>query len=152
VLVLLVLVLLVLVLVVVLVGSGVVVIVSVDALHVNNYNTTLILTLIIYDLIMCLIVLSCVQNKDTPPVTHFISLQVIPYTILLQHLDILNVRELEDLVIECIYQGLIRGQLDQKHKQLEVDFAIGRDIRPGEIEEMMTVLANWYAFMRITYH
>jgi len=69
--------------------------------------------------------------------------KVIPYSILLQQLDIQNVRELEDLVIECVYQGLIRGKLDQKHKQLEVDFALGRDIRPGEIEQMMTVLANW---------
>jgi len=69
--------------------------------------------------------------------------KVIPYTVLLQHLDIQNVRELEDLVIECVYTGLIRGKLDQKHKQLEVDFAIGRDIRPGEIDEMMSVLANW---------
>lgn len=52
--------------------------------------------------------------------------QVIPYTVLLQQLDIPNVRELEDLIIDCIYQGVIRGKLDQKFKQLEVDFAIGR--------------------------
>jgi len=69
--------------------------------------------------------------------------KVIPYNVLLQQLDILNVRELEDLIIECIYQGIIRAQLDQKHSQLEVDFAIGRDIRPDQIDQMMSVLASW---------
>jgi len=69
--------------------------------------------------------------------------KVIPYTVLLQQLDIPNVRELEDLIIECIYQGVIKGKLDQKHKQLEVDFAIGRDIRPGQIVQMMSILAAW---------
>lgn len=69
--------------------------------------------------------------------------KVIPYTVLLQQLDIPNVRELEDLIIECIYQGVIKGKLDQKHKQLEVDFAIGRDIRPGQLQQMMNVLAAW---------
>jgi len=69
--------------------------------------------------------------------------KVIPYTVLLQQLDIPNVRELEDLIIDCIYQGVIRGKLDQKFKQLEVDFAIGRDIRPGQVAQMMSILAAW---------
>lgn len=69
--------------------------------------------------------------------------KVIPYTVLLQQLEIPNVRELEDLIIECIYQGVIKGKLDQKKKQLEVDFAIGRDIRPGQIAQMMSILAAW---------
>jgi len=69
--------------------------------------------------------------------------KVIPYTVLLQQLDIPNVRELEDLIIDCIYQGVIKGKLDQKFKQLEVDFAIGRDIRPGQIMQMMSILAAW---------
>lgn len=69
--------------------------------------------------------------------------KVIPYTVLLQQLDIPNVRELEDLIIESIYQGVIRGKLDQKFKQLEVDFAIGRDIRPGQVAQMMAILAAW---------
>jgi COP9 signalosome complex subunit 7 len=69
--------------------------------------------------------------------------KVIPYTVLLQQLDIPNVRELEDLIIECIYQGVVKGKLDQKQKQLEIDFAIGRDIRPGQLLQMMNVLAAW---------
>jgi COP9 signalosome complex subunit 7 len=69
--------------------------------------------------------------------------KLIPYSVLLHHLDISSVRELEDLLIECIYQGVVRGKLDQKHNQLEVDFAIGRDIRPGQVDQMMGILANW---------
>jgi len=69
--------------------------------------------------------------------------KVIPYTTLLQQLDISNLRELEDLIIECIYQELIKGKLDQKYKQLEVDFAIGRDITPAQLDQMMSVLDNW---------
>lgn len=69
--------------------------------------------------------------------------KVIPYTVLQQQLDISNVRELEDLIIESIYQGVIKGKLDQKFKQLEVDFAIGRDIRPGQVAAMMAILSAW---------
>lgn len=69
--------------------------------------------------------------------------KVIPYTVLLQQLDISNLRELEDLVIECIYQELIKGKLDQKYQQLEIDFAIGRDITPVQLEHMMAVLGKW---------
>jgi len=54
-----------------------------------------------------------------------------------------NVRELEDLIIDCIYQGIIKGRLDQKSKQLQVDFAIGRDLRPGQLETMIATLLNW---------
>lgn len=69
--------------------------------------------------------------------------RVIPYTVLLQQLDMNNVRELEDLIIDCIYQGIIKGRLDQKSKQLQVDFAIGRDLRPGQLETMIATLLNW---------
>ena len=54
-----------------------------------------------------------------------------------------NIRELEDIIIEAIYQKIILGKLDQKTRALEVEFAIGRDIRPGQIDEMILVLQNW---------
>jgi len=69
--------------------------------------------------------------------------KVIPYDILTSYLEINNVRELEDLIIEAIYQKIILGKLDQKTRALEVEFAIGRDIRPGQIDEMILVLQNW---------
>lgn len=65
------------------------------------------------------------------------------YALLLKELDIKNVRELEDLIIEVIYADIVRGKLDQKNQQLEVDYAIGRDIRPESISEVISVLQEW---------
>lgn len=70
-------------------------------------------------------------------------LQCIPYSDLLLELDIKNVRDLEDLIIEAIYADIIHGKLDQKDSQLEVDFAIGRDIRIEEIGAIVDTLQQW---------
>ena len=52
-------------------------------------------------------------------------------------------KELEDLIIDAIYQGVIQGQLDQKRKQLEIEFAMGRDFKPSSIDAMIQVLSSW---------
>lgn len=67
----------------------------------------------------------------------------IPYSVLLEELDIPNLRALEDLIIEVIYADIIHGKLDQKNQQLEVDYAIGRDIRPEAVPEVISVLQDW---------
>lgn len=67
----------------------------------------------------------------------------IPYNILLIELDIKNVRDLEDLIIEAIYADIIHGKLDQKNSQLEVDYAIGRDIRAEDINVIVNCLQDW---------
>lgn len=67
----------------------------------------------------------------------------IPYSELLEELDIKNVRILEDLIIEAIYADVIHGKLDQKNKQLETDYAIGRDIRKGDVTEIVSTLQQW---------
>ncbi|KAF4529671.1 hypothetical protein B566_EDAN010756 [Ephemera danica] len=69
--------------------------------------------------------------------------ECIPYSLLLQELDIKNVRDLEDLIIEAIYSDIIHGKLDQKNSQLEVDYAIGRDIRLEEIGTIVATLQEW---------
>ncbi|GLV32414.1 COP9 signalosome subunit 7 [Carabus blaptoides fortunei] len=67
----------------------------------------------------------------------------IPYSVLLEELDIKNVRDLEDLIIEAIYADIIQGKLDQKNSQLEVDYAIGRDFRPGDVGVIVSTLQDW---------
>lgn len=68
----------------------------------------------------------------------------IPYSVLLEELDIKNVRDLEDLIIEAIYADIIQGKLDQKNSQLEVDFAgLGRDVRPADTAAVIETLSNW---------
>lgn len=68
----------------------------------------------------------------------------IPYSVLLEELDIKNVRDLEDLIIEAVYADIIHGKLDQKNSQLEVDYAgLGRDVRSGDTGIVAKTLANW---------
>lgn len=67
-----------------------------------------------------------------------------PYSLLLGQLDIGNVRELEDLIMDSIYAGIIKGKLDQKEQRFQVDWTMGRDIRPGQISEMIKILNLWH--------
>ncbi|KAF9907270.1 hypothetical protein EC991_011171 [Linnemannia zychae] len=98
------------------------------------------------------------QNKDSLPditavqrtklqqlsiVTLSERVRAIPYAHLLQYLEIENVRQLEDLIMDAIYQNLINANLDQKLKQVEVHSSMGRDLRPGQAQDMLRVLAEW---------
>ncbi|KAI9565060.1 hypothetical protein GHT06_008808 [Daphnia sinensis] len=67
----------------------------------------------------------------------------IPYDMLVQELEMKNLRELEDLVIEAIYGDVIRGKLDQRNARLEVDFAIGRDAQVNDIGRIIRTLNDW---------
>ncbi|KAK7256401.1 hypothetical protein RIF29_29846 [Crotalaria pallida] len=70
--------------------------------------------------------------------------KVLPYDQLMQELDVTNVRELEDFLInECMYAGIVRGKLDQLRRCFEVQFAAGRDLRPGQLGNMIHTLSNW---------
>ncbi|KAA8515850.1 hypothetical protein F0562_019029 [Nyssa sinensis] len=72
--------------------------------------------------------------------------KVLPYDVLMQELDVTNVRELEDFLInECMYVGIVRGKLDQSRRCFEVQFAAGRDLRPGQLGSMIQTLTNWMA-------
>lgn len=76
-------------------------------------------------------------------VTLATKMKCIPYALLLQELDIKNVRDLEDLIIEAIYADIIHGKLDQKNSQLEVDYAIGRDTRDSDLGVIISTLQEW---------
>jgi len=69
--------------------------------------------------------------------------RILPYSDLLQALDISNVRELEDLIIDAIYLDLFHGKLDQKEEQLEVTYTMGRDLEPGKLEQVLSALKDW---------
>ncbi|KAG0230897.1 COP9 signalosome complex subunit 7a [Actinomortierella wolfii] len=69
--------------------------------------------------------------------------RAIPYSDLLSYLDIANVRQLEDLIMDAIYQDVLKASLDQKLKQVEVQSAMGRDLRPGQAQQMLAILAEW---------
>lgn len=52
-------------------------------------------------------------------------------------------RELEDLVIESVYLGLVSGKLNQAKKVFEVAETAGRDVRPEDVATMLTMLTAW---------
>jgi len=70
-------------------------------------------------------------------------IQILPYRELLKILDMTNVRELEDLIIDAIYLDILRGKLDQKQGQLEVEYTMGRDLEPDKLENILFALRSW---------
>jgi COP9 signalosome complex subunit 7 len=69
--------------------------------------------------------------------------KTLQYSFLMTELEMSTVRGLEDLIIESVYQGLVKGQLDQNKKAFEVQSAIGRDIGPNDVSEMLQTLESW---------
>jgi len=69
--------------------------------------------------------------------------RILPYPRLLSVLDLPTVRALEDLIIDAIYSGIVSGKLDQKFSQFEVHSTMGRDLRPGQFEELLVALRDW---------
>jgi len=68
---------------------------------------------------------------------------ILPYSLLLEELQIESIRELEDLIIDAIYLDILRGKLDQKEQQLEIEYTMGRDLEPGKLEKLLEALKNW---------
>ncbi|KAI9566973.1 hypothetical protein HD554DRAFT_2111667 [Boletus coccyginus] len=68
---------------------------------------------------------------------------ILPYTLLLEELQVATIRELEDLIIDAIYLDVLRGKLDQKEQQLEIEYTMGRDLEPGKLEKLLEALQNW---------
>ncbi|KAL7394298.1 hypothetical protein ABVT39_023752 [Epinephelus coioides] len=71
------------------------------------------------------------------------NLKCLPYSLLLQQLELKNVRELEDLLIDAVYCDIIQGKLDQRNQQVEVDCSVGRDLGPNELPNIVNTLQEW---------
>jgi len=69
--------------------------------------------------------------------------KVLSYKQLMVDLEIPNVRELEDLIIDCVYMGLMQGKLDQRKSAFEVQSVMGRDFGPTEVDDMVNTLNSW---------
>ncbi|KAJ3284043.1 COP9 signalosome complex subunit 7a [Rhizoclosmatium sp. JEL0117] len=81
--------------------------------------------------------------KQLSIVTLSQSSKVLPYDTLQTSLDIANIRDLEDLIIDTMYQSIIEGKLDQKHMCLRVTNAMGRDLKPGQSLQLLNSLTKW---------
>lgn len=67
----------------------------------------------------------------------------VSYSLLQAELGIMNLRQLEDLIIETIYAGILKGKLDQRQNQIEVESVIARDIKPDTINSVLSILQGW---------
>ncbi len=77
--------------------------------------------------------------------------KILPYPLLLETLQISSIRELEGLIIDGIYMDILRGKLDQKSQQFEVEYAIGRDLTQSGVESLLASLQQWYeSLLRVT--
>jgi len=69
--------------------------------------------------------------------------KLLMYESLLNDLEMGSLRELEDMIIDCVYLGLIQGKLDQRKKAFEVQSVMGRDLGPTEVDDMIAQLNTW---------
>eukprot|EP01123_Difflugia_compressa_P006693 TRINITY_DN1902_c0_g1_i1.p1 TRINITY_DN1902_c0_g1~~TRINITY_DN1902_c0_g1_i1.p1 ORF type:complete len:281 (-),score=67.43 TRINITY_DN1902_c0_g1_i1:175-1017(-) len=68
---------------------------------------------------------------------------VIPYSALVKELDITELRQLEDLIIDALYKDIVVGKLDSEKQVFQVDAALGRDLKPTDMDNMITSLLAW---------
>jgi hypothetical protein len=55
-----------------------------------------------------------------------------------------SIKELEELIIQCINYELIQGKMDQKAKIFVVDYSVGRDVRKEERGKFVDQLKKLY--------
>lgn len=68
---------------------------------------------------------------------------VLEYRVLMKELNISSLRELEDMIIESIYEGLIEGKIDHRLEIFQVQSSYGRDVRPDNIPQLLNKLENY---------
>jgi len=90
--------------------------------------------------------LSAIQSKKLKQLT-IASLasesHVIPYSRLIKELDIAGLRELEDLIIDALYKDIVVGKLDHEKQIFQIDSSLGRDLRPEDMDKMISTLLAW---------
>mmetsp|Transcript_6684 Transcript_6684/g.12876 ORF Transcript_6684/g.12876 Transcript_6684/m.12876 type:complete len:264 (+) Transcript_6684:76-867(+) len=65
------------------------------------------------------------------------------YTVLHKELDTTSSRELEDVVIEAVFHGLLSAKIDQKNEILRISSCTGRDITPNDMVDMLNCISSW---------
>ena len=59
-------------------------------------------------------------------------------------LNISDVRLLEEMVIDCIYEGLLSAKMDNKQQQMTVDYVTTRDFKIEETEMLFDKLMRLF--------
>jgi len=67
------------------------------------------------------------------------------YSLVMKETGLNNVRAVEDLVISCVYDGLLKARIDQRNTKFLIQWCASRDVRPAKIDEMLQKFATWSA-------
>ena len=67
----------------------------------------------------------------------------LPFARLQEQLAIHSIRELEDLVIDCIYENLVEAKIDHKKAGVQVFSSFGRDVPPEQVPAMLNKLKTF---------
>lgn len=68
---------------------------------------------------------------------------ILSYQDLQKQLQIDTVRELEDIIIDTIYEGLIEATIDQRNQKIDVSRCAGRDIAANDVKMMREKIGQW---------
>ena len=74
--------------------------------------------------------------------------KTLSYTKLSKDLDISSKKDLEDILLELIYNRLINATLDEKNKVVYVEWTFGRDTKKEDVDEMVEKLELWVEKMK----
>lgn len=68
----------------------------------------------------------------------------LPYDLLRERLAVTSDAEVEEVVVEALYAGLVRARMDQRLRIVEISTAAGRDVMvPDGIQHMAGLLSTW---------
>ncbi|CAM9269691.1 unnamed protein product [Ectocarpus fasciculatus] len=70
--------------------------------------------------------------------------ELLSYEFLMSELAMESVGSLQDLIVAAIYIDLVKGKLDQKNAVFKVSDYAARDVRPEDIQGMISKLSAWY--------
>lgn len=61
----------------------------------------------------------------------------------MQTLDLKTTRELENLIIDCIYSNLLTGKMHHHEQIFHVDQVSARDLNEAELRKVESALQTW---------
>mmetsp|Transcript_34749 Transcript_34749/g.61147 ORF Transcript_34749/g.61147 Transcript_34749/m.61147 type:complete len:238 (+) Transcript_34749:90-803(+) len=68
---------------------------------------------------------------------------VLSFEMLQQQLHVLTVRELENMVIDSVYAGLLEAKIDHRSKSVQVMSAFGRDLPSEKVPDLLAKLKSF---------
>lgn len=81
--------------------------------------------------------------KQVSVVQCALSSRKLEYDALRRDLELGTDAEVEALLMQAMYSGMVTGKMDQRGRSFEVTSAVGRDVRPANLEAIISRLRTW---------